>query len=497
MTFLRHLWPNRLYSQLLFAAAIALFIAQIINAFVMVNIMRERAINDAGGILINAVVTRAQFDDFRDDNRSRPMAEARNVQNQPFNQRRQERRQERQNRIQTRQEVRRSGQRRRGNIDIMRSNTAQIPASYVINQELSDRAAFIIGSGRWDSPVARIGDISKLPMELRGRAFQRQSQRQLSRGDAQIPTQAVLLSYQNEDGVWISAARAIRPIGQRAIWGLIFQTLLIYAILLSVLAFIAYHISKPLDRLKGAMASFGTGNSDDIPVQGPHDVRELIENYNDMRARISSLLSEKDVMLGAIGHDLKTPLASLRVRVESVDNNVEREHMIASIDDMNIMLSDILTLARLGNSCEAMQKTDITALVETVVDDFPNNGDDIIFAPADPIAASIRPSLLRRALRNIIGNALRYGGNAHISAARADNVVIITIDDDGPGIANDQMEAVFEPFERLDASRNSALGGTGLGLTISRAIMHAHGGDIILENRIPNGLRVIITLPLQ
>jgi signal transduction histidine kinase len=266
--------------------------------------------------------------------------------------------------------------------------------------------------------------------------------------------------------------------------------LLLYLLVLTVLAVFARRISRPLSKLKEAMAAFGdSGRALPIEEAGPSDIRQLVASYNGMQHRLDALLSEKDVMLGAIGHDLKTPLSSLRVRVESVDDDDERDQMVASIDEMSAILNDILTLARMGKSGEPVQLTDISALVDTVLDDFALQYGRLVFhPPGSPISGNIRPMLLRRALRNLISNALRYGGNAEIHVESKGHVIEVTILDNGPGIAGTEIEAMFEPFARADASRNKLSGGTGLGLTIARAIARAHGGDVTLANRAEGGL---------
>jgi len=179
-------------------------------------------------------------------------------------------------------------------------------------------------------------------------------------------------------------------------------------------------------------------------------------------------------------------LAALRVRIESVDDDDEREKMAATVDEMVTILDDILTLARLGKSGEALQTVDIGALIESVAGEF----EPVEFEMPDTrVIASIRPVLLRRALRNLIGNAILYGRVAAIQIDSSANLVTINIDDRGPGIDPTQIESMFEPFTRAEKSRSRSTGGSGLGLTISRAIARAHGGDLTLSNREEGGLR--------
>lgn len=226
---------------------------------------------------------------------------------------------------------------------------------------------------------------------------------------------------------------------------------------------------------------------------GPDDVQQLIVAFNAMQARVSNLLGEKDVMLGAIGHDLKTPLAALRVRIESVDDDEEREKMASTIDEMVTILDDILTLARLGKSGEPLQSVDIGAIVETVVSDFAQAS----FETSElRVVAHIRPVLIRRALRNLIGNAIAYGKHAALAVREEDGMIFVDIDDDGPGIDPAMAESMFEPFMRAERSRSRSTGGSGLGLTISRAIARAHGGDVTLHNRTAGGLRATMSFKL-
>jgi signal transduction histidine kinase len=184
------------------------------------------------------------------------------------------------------------------------------------------------------------------------------------------------------------------------------------------------------------------------------------------------------------------------VRVESVEDDQERDKMAATINEMATILDDILMLARLGKSGEASQRTDIGALIESVTEEFVTSGADIeVTAPEQRVIANIRPVLIRRALRNVIGNALEYGESAKIMVQQTGDKVAIIIDDNGPGIAADKIEQMFEPFVRAEGSRNRDTGGSGLGLTIARSILRSHSGDIRLENRAEGGLRVLMELP--
>ena len=217
--------------------------------------------------------------------------------------------------------------------------------------------------------------------------------------------------------------------------------------------------------------------------------------FNAMRSRIFAMLNEKDRMLGAIGHDLRTPLASLRVRTESVEDEGERARMSETIEEMNRMLEDILSLARAGRSSEARQKVDLSALADAVVEDFLELGSPVDLADSARAVANVRPQQIRRALRNLIENAIVYGERAHVSVERADGTVRLIVADDGPGIAEERMAEMMEPFTRLEGSRNRETGGAGLGLALVRAIMIEHGGALKLANRAQGGLEASLVLP--
>ena len=284
---------------------------------------------------------------------------------------------------------------------------------------------------------------------------------------------------------------------QDLIWPLIVQTVLIYAVLVAVLALAMRRITRPLARLTRRVESFArTRNSvERLEPEGPDDVRRLIDAHNAMEARIASMLDEKDVMLGAIGHDLKTPLAALRVRIESVPDEAERAKMAGTIEDIVHSLDDILSLARVGRPGDPPERTELSALIASVVEEYEDMGKPVELAESARMVVSLRPTWLRRALRNLIDNALRYGGAARVSLHRDGQELRIRIDDDGPGIPEADLGRMTDPFTRGDPSRNTATGGAGLGLALARAIAEQHGGSLVLANRAEGGLRAEIVLP--
>lgn len=277
------------------------------------------------------------------------------------------------------------------------------------------------------------------------------------------------------------------------------QTLLLFIVLVGGLALLLRRITRPLAKLTQRVETFADTRAVEgqLEPSGPEDMRRLIVAHNAMEARIAALLDEKDVMLGAIGHDLKTPLAALRVRIESVEDPAERERMARTIEDIARTLDDILSLARVGRPTDPLETTDLTSLVASVVEEFEDMDEPVSFEPGKRIALPLRATWLRRALRNLIGNALRYGHTAAVSLVREGDQAVVTIEDEGPGIPQAELARMVEPFTRGEGSRNRATGGAGLGLAIARAIAEQHGGQLVLANRPQGGLRVELRLPTK
>lgn len=315
-----------------------------------------------------------------------------------------------------------------------------------------------------------------------------------------IPRRAIdgrlTLAVEYGPGRWVTVQSRVDGNPPRFGGWLVMQTAILYVIVLLPLAFIGRRLARPLRDLTGSAQQFAaTGAADPVAERGPGDVRELTTAFNAMRARIFAMLDEKDRMLGAIGHDLRTPLASLRVRTESVEDEGERTRMSETIAEMSRMLDDILALARAGRSLEPVQKVDLAALADAVVEDFLDLGDPVVLAESDRMVASVRPQLIRRALRNLIENAVKYGDRAYVSVVRDDDGLRLVVADEGPGIAEERMEEMTQPFTRLESSRNRETGGAGLGLALVRAIMAEHGGALRLANRPEGGLEASLVLP--
>ena len=295
---------------------------------------------------------------------------------------------------------------------------------------------------------------------------------------------------------WLTVTAPWPRAGRGLIWSLIAQTLILYGVVLLPVLWLGRRISRPLAGLAASARAFRPGEpAAEVVEEGPGDVRAVIAAYNALRDRVTAMLDEKDRMLGAIGHDLRTPLAALRVRIESVEDDVDRARMADVIDEMTRTLEDILSLARLGRSSEPPVETDLGALVDAVVDDFRDLGHDVDAEDPVRLRVRVRPAQMRRAVRNLIENAIKYAGTAEVRVSAAPGAARIAVRDRGPGIAADRLAGVFDAFVRGEHSRNRETGGIGLGLALARAIVEEAGGRITLANREGGGLDAVIELP--
>ncbi|WP_051334268.1 HAMP domain-containing sensor histidine kinase [Bradyrhizobium sp. Ai1a-2] len=305
------------------------------------------------------------------------------------------------------------------------------------------------------------------------------------------------LAVQLADGAWLNTAFA-KP-AQDGFWtSQSTVTLGLSALLLSIIAvFAARGIAQPLRRLAEAAEALGRGQEIvPLPETGPDDIRRTAEAFNRMQARLHRFVDDRTRMLAAIGHDLRTPLTSLRLRAEFVPDQEVREKMLSTISEIQTMTEATLAFAREDATAEATRTVDLSALVESLCDDLAELGYDVSFSEGAKISYSCRPDALRRACRNLVENAVRYGERARVAVERRADGIEIIVSDDGPGIPDSAKEQVFTPFFRMENSRNRETGGVGLGLSIARTIVRHHGGDITLINE-QKGLRAAISLPPQ
>lgn len=298
-------------------------------------------------------------------------------------------------------------------------------------------------------------------------------------------------------GDWLNVqARFQRPDIQ-APPALMGATLLSLALLMAALWFGLGRITRPLRQLADAADGFGLdAPAPEMPRHGPREVRALSDALGRMHGRLTAMIADRTRMLAALGHDLRSPITALRVRAEMVDDDETRERMAATLDEMQEMVESTLAYARGVSTDQPMEVCDLALLMGELADELSETGPQIAVMSSEPVRAEVRRTAIRRALRNLMENAQRYGSGARVSVTQLGDRAEMLIEDEGPGIPSRDLDKVFDPFTRLETSRSRETGGIGLGLPIARAILRAHGGDVVLSNRAEGGLRATVHLPL-
>ena len=298
------------------------------------------------------------------------------------------------------------------------------------------------------------------------------------------------------DGAWVTFDSHLSPqaTGMPLRLALTLLILLGTVIVLSLVA--VRWVTGPLSALATAAEKLGEDiNRPPLPETGPIEAQRAARAFNTMQQRLSRFIADRTRVFTAMSHDLKTPITRLRLRAEMLDDEVLRAKIAKDLQEMEAMVTQTLDFMRDASTSEAVQRIDVTALLESLQADYRDTGNrvEIEGKVAQPYPG--RPLGLRRCLGNLADNALRYGASATIRMEDAVDRLTIRILDAGPGIPEAELAQAFEPFFRGEASRSRETGGTGLGLGIARNIARAHGGDLVLRNRPEVGLEAILTLP--
>ncbi len=267
------------------------------------------------------------------------------------------------------------------------------------------------------------------------------------------------------------------------------------ALLLIVSIWLATRTGGPLRRLTEAAEKLGRGEQiPPVPEEGPEDIRRLASAFNRMQGRLRRFVEDRTGMIAAISHDLRTPITTMRLRAEFIEDEDIRRKIVETLDEMKAISEATLAFSREEATTEPTRQIDINALLGSLCADLSELGWPVEFTEGDRLVRRCRPDALKRAFGNVIENAVRYGTRAKVRTASSGDAAEIIIEDDGPGIPENDRERVFDPFVRLEHSRNRNTGGTGLGLSIARTILRNHGGDVLLSN-LTRGLRVTLSLP--
>lgn len=312
------------------------------------------------------------------------------------------------------------------------------------------------------------------------------------------PGPVVRTEVQLRDGRWARFDTALPSVAAGLPWRLA-ATLAVLLAAVLVLSYVAVRwVTRPLHVLADAAQALGRDiNRPPLAEDGPREIRQAARAFNTMQARLARFIEDRTRIFAAMSHDLKTPITRMRLRADLLDDEEARQRFEADLKEMESMVTHTLEFMRGMGNQEPRQDIDIAALLDSLQSDNEAMGRPVRIEGAAHAPYPARVSLLRRCLANLVDNAVLYGERATIQVEDTPACLTIRVLDDGPGIPPAELENVFEPFYRLERSRNRETGGTGLGLAIARNIARMHGGDIVLRNRSTRGLEAVLTLPRE
>jgi len=303
------------------------------------------------------------------------------------------------------------------------------------------------------------------------------------------------------DGQWLSFVTAL-PVSGSAFSRQFLLSMGIMALVIFAVSFWAVRrVTAPLAAVSAAAERLGNDlNAPPMPETGTIETRQASHAFNTMQARLRGLIENRTRMLAAISHDLRTPLTLLRLRAENVENLQERDKMLASIAEMDSMISETLQFARDEATTEKRRPTDIAALVQSIVDDLADAGMPVKMQPAEPIVYDCRPDALKRAIRNLLDNAVKYtpaGGQVRVRASVVAQHAFVVISDTGAGMTPEEQKHAFTFAWRSPSASASGVPGRGIGLGVTKDLLEKNGGKISLLSEPGHGLEVTIMFPVS
>jgi len=314
-----------------------------------------------------------------------------------------------------------------------------------------------------------------------------------------IPDKHVLVaSLPLADGSWLNAE--VSAVGAGGVHGLnvLWSTSAMALGVILVAIWLIRSFTAPLRALARAADKLGLeGQAEEVSEQGPREIAQAAEAFNRMQARIRRLIRERSEMLAAISHDLRTPLARLKLRLDAVSDPKQQKKMLRDLEEMEALITAALAYLREELAEEAMRPVDLGAMLEAIAEDAKESGHDIVCGELPSVVLQARPQALRRAIHNLIENAAKYGERGRVSLLTEGDYAVVRVEDDGPGLPDEARETVIRPFTRLESSRSRETGGVGLGLAIVHSVALSHKGALTLSNRAGNGLQADLRLPLR
>ncbi len=309
---------------------------------------------------------------------------------------------------------------------------------------------------------------------------------------------SVFVQVRLQDGSWAIFDSQLQP----EAWTWPYRAMLSVLVLIVTVVLLAVFgvrwVTRPLKNFSIAATELGKNiNRPPLPEIGPLEVVQAAKALNGMQTRLSRYLHDRTRILAAMSHDLKTPITRMRLRAELLDDEPIREKFIRDLSELEKMVTGTLDFMRGIETTEVIQPLDINALIESLQDDARESGHSISLIGHASAPYPCRPQAMKRCLSNLLENAIKYGSSAQVQVMQLPASLNIVISDQGPGVPEHELERLFDPFYRLESSRNRDHGGTGLGLTIARSIAEQHGGTLTLKNGFQSGLECHLDLPLR
>ena len=306
------------------------------------------------------------------------------------------------------------------------------------------------------------------------------------------------LAVQLDDGRWlcITRHRAATLRQEKLQHGVFIAEFFLFFL---IMFYLLYRETRQLEKLRIGAEKFGESpeSAEKLPEEGFREIRETAQSLNRMRGRVLNSIEERDRMLSALRHDLRTPLTRLQLWAEESEPPTVRDKLLANARQIQDMVSQSIELASSLSTTEKQVQMDIAAFVESVADDYAEEGRNVTLASTEQVNFTVRtrPTCLRRCLSNLIENSLKYAGSAEVSLYCDQQGLCIEVSDNGPGIPENMLEKVLEPWFRVENSRNRETGGSGLGLAIAKNMATLSGAQLLLQNRASGGLRACIRFP--
>lgn len=317
--------------------------------------------------------------------------------------------------------------------------------------------------------------------------------------DMEFPFEGLVISIKLSSGLWFNSE--IHPHELHIVQDILFWTKwsgIAFLFIGGVAIFFISHLNKPLGNLSRAANEFAKGlKISKVEEIGPPDIKRTIQSFNAMQQQVTDEINRRTTTLAAISHDIRTPLTALRIKVELIDDEQNRESLISSINKMEKVTASALEFLKGENRSEPIRNVELSTLLESECMDFSELGENVRYVGEHDIQQLCRPEALARAIRNLIENAIKYGGAAVVHLTTDNNFITISVSDNGPGIPEEDIDSVIKPFNRLSKARESDKGGFGLGLAIVEAIAQGHNTHLTLETNHPTGLVASIKLNRQ